>query len=750
MRSCLSALACLAVAACAEPEHVADPVAYANPFMGTGGFGFTHGSAFPGACAPNGLVKVGPDTSGRLGTFIAVHYSGYWAEDDTVQGFSHLHLHGTGATDGGVLSLMPVPSFGPAQTRVSGYASKFDKASETASPGYYAVTLDNGRIRTELTATTHAAHHRITYGEPGERWVLFDLSRILAGGKIVRAEATLVPGERRVSGVIHAKGEMSDGFGGYLVHFEARTKDAWSAQRVWGNDGMPAEGDRVTSPKGGFALKFDGDRAELQVGVSLVSAEGARRNLDAEMPAFDFDATRARTEAAWRERLSRLVVYGGSEDERRTFYSGAHHAFLMPTVISDVDGAFTFAGKSGQAAGFRMLSDFSLWDTYRTLHPFYALAAPDLAAESVSSLTEMAKARGGYPRWPLLTGETGVMLGASADIVIADAYLKGVRGFDVDAAWSILRAAALDANPPNGRGARDSFDHYLTHGWVPSTEDGRSVSKTTEYAHADFALAQLAAALGKADDAARLLARSRGYRALWDPAHQVLRSKKPDGSAGRADFNPGGWDDFAEANAWQSVWMAPHDLDGLAGLFGGRPAFVAALEAFFDKSVPETATRRANPEDIRSLLPPDFYWAGNEPDIQAPFLFAQAGRPDLTAKWSAWARREFFGPGPEGLPGNDDGGSMGTWFVFAALGIYPLPGSDLWIVGSPLFPKVELAVKGGIFTIEAPDVSAENLYVQSATLNGEPLTKALLRHADLKAGGALVLEMGIEPGDWGR
>lgn len=759
VRVSVLSLVLLSVACAAAPEATHephDPLSSTNVFMGTGGFAFGHGSAFPGACAPNGLAKVGPDTVGPYGRMNFIHYSGYWYGDDTVTAFSHLHMHGTGATDYGVLGVMPVDGFDASMRTAAGRQSKFAKESEVGQPGYYATTLERGAVRTELTATTHAAHHRWTWGPGASPWVVVDLDHHLESGRIEVAEATLDPANRRVVGRLHHVGGMSGRFDGYEVFFELRTKQPWKARRVWSEGVAPAEGDATSGQKAGFAFELDlapGEAGEMQVGLSLVDAQGARRHLEAELPAWDFEGTRQATRAAWETRLKRMRVYGGDVEDARTFYSSLHHTFMMPSRVGDADGRYRYAGAVHDTGGdWVFLNDFSIWDTYRTLHPLYVLTAPDLARDSARSLTAMATASGYFPVWPLATGDADVMIGAGADIVMADAYVKGVRDFDIDAAWPILRAAALDEiAPAAGRGGRNGQKEFLTLGWVPAESNGRSVSATTEYAHDDFALANLAGALGHESDEQTLRARSKGYRELFDPETQFLRARSRDGGF-LPDFDPFSGDHFAEANAWQSLWMAAHDVPGFADLFGGRPQMVEKLTLFFDEAIAEAAAIDPDSRDfmVSWNLPRKYYWPANEPDIQAVFMFAQAGRPDLTQKYLPWIRRTYYGSGPDGLPGNDDGGTMSAWFIFSALGFFPLAGSTEYIVGAPLFPRVELDIEGGVFTIEARGVSEQAVYVKSVTLNGAPLTTPSFTHDAFKPGGSLVFEMTDAPTSWGR
>ena len=441
-------------------------------------------------------------------------------------------------------------------------------------------------------------------------------------------------------------------------------------------------------------------------------------------------------------------MFGGSEADRATFYSALRLAFLMPTVISDVDGAYRFGGELGAVPpGEVMLSDFSLWDTYRTVHPLYALVDEETARASVGSLLRMAQQGRGLPRWPMGTGESATMVGAPADIVIADAVLRGVPGIDAEAAWQQLSAEALGTPT---RGSRSQMGSYARLGFVPVEESSRSVGVTVEYSHADFALGNLASKLGHHPEAEALFTRAIGWRKMFNPVDKVLRPLHADGSAVDEPYVLTNWDHYAEANALQTTYMPLWDATAFDTLFGSREAYLSALTEFFELAPGEEAEALAEPTYELRYLPRNHYWPSNEPDIHAPFLFARAGRPDLTAKWSDWARDTYFSSAPDGVPGNDDGGTLGSWFVLAAAGLYPVPGSDAWIIGTPLFPRLELKLPQGIFTIEAQSVSVENIYVQSAKLNGAALLRAELTQADLIDGGKLLLVMGPAPSTWGQ
>ncbi len=723
-----------------QPE-VSDAAAYVDPTIGTGGLGFAHGSCFVGAAVPHGMVKVGPDTSGPFGTVNFLHYSGYFAEDDRIQGFSHVHLHGAGATDYGVLSVMPVVTFDPAKTSVVDYETRFDKADEHAAAGRYEVTLANG-IGVTLAATQRAAVHRYT----GAGAVVIDLGKTLSGGEIDAASITVDDAANELSGQLHHLGGMSGGFGGYTIYFVARSAPAarWSAHAVWSAGNAPSAAPTAQGTGVGAALTVPA-RFELAVGISLVSVAGARANLTSEIPTVDLDAVATRGHDAWTQQLGSVLLTGGSDAERRTFYTSLYHAFLMPSVIDDVDGSYQLAGGPARTAvGWHQMSDLSLWDTYRTVQPLYAWLAPDSARDSARSLVAFGADVGIYPKWPLATGETGTMLGASAEIAIADAQLRGVAGTGADLAWPTLRAAAMDPiAPAAGRGGRNDVEPYLQLGFVPRSVN-RSVSTTTEYAHDDFALAQLAGALGQPVDHDALLARSHGWRALFDPAVGFLRGKNMDGTFPATAFDPLEMsDDYAEANAWHSLWMAgSHDPDGLAEIFGGRDEAIAKLEEFFTLAKQDWDTA----DESAANFPRPYYWHGNEPDMNAAFVFTQLGRPDLTQEWVRWIEDSMYSDQPNGVAGNDDGGTLGAWYVLATLGVYPIPGSDRWILGAPRFPQARVRVGGHELTIVA---DGEGPYVVAIELDGALLDGEaggpILTHAQLAGAGTLRFVMSTTP-----
>lgn len=723
-------VAALLLAACGDnlgeppvlPEET-DAVSRVDPRIGTGGLGFGHGSCFVGATMPHGLVKLGPDTNGgTFGTVNFLHYSGYFAEDDRIQGFSHLHLHGTGATDYGVLSVMPMLAFDPSKLTVQKNELKFSKADEHATAGRYEVTFQNG-IGVTLTATERVGVHRYT----GAGAILLDLAKVLSSGEIDAASLSVDASANEITGQLHHIGGMSDSFGGYTVYFVAKTNAPWTAHRVWSAGNAPSNATTASGTGVGAAIDVGGD-ITLAVAISLVSLDGARANLAAEITSIDVDAVTTKARAAWSTLLDRVLITGGTEVDRRIFYTSLYHAYLMPTLIGDVDGSYQLAGMAAPvvAQGYRQMSDLSLWDTYRTVGPLYAWLAPDSARDQSRSLVGFGDGIGVYPRWPVAIGESGTMLGSSAEIIIADAVKRGVTNAGGERAWDWLRAAAMDTSAP--RGTREAVQEYLTLHYVPNTR-GRSASTTTEYSHDDYALAQLADALGHTAERDALMERRKGWRKLYDPSVGFLRGKRPDGTFPPGSFDPLAMtEEFAEANAWHSLWMAgAHDPEGLAEILGGNDAAIAKLEMFFDLAKDDWE----NADESAVNFPRPYYWHGNEPDINAPFLFTQLGRRDLSDKWQRWVADTQYTDQPSGVAGNDDGGTLGAWYVLQALGVYPIPGGDRWILASPRFPQARVRVGERELVITAEGVSDRAMIVSSIELDGVPITGAEITHAQL-------------------
>jgi len=720
-----------------------------DPFIGSGGLYFGYGSAFVGPSRPWGLAKPGPDTVGDLGMVAFHHFSGYHPDDTLLHGFSQVHISGTGAVDYGALLLVPSLGFDASKVRESGYRTRMDKASEEAAPGYYAVALPELGVRAELTATERVAVHRYTFpAGAGEPVLILDASHALPDCHVSDARVEVAGDGRTASGFVHYHGALTGRSGGFRLHFVlelSRATSGWTAfEGGVLSDGAPL----AAGAEAGVAFRFgplDGPLT-VKIGLSYVDAEGARANLAAEAAGRGFDELRDEARRAWSEALGRVRVAGGSQADRTRLYTALYHALLHPTRVGDADGRYTgFDLQVHQAEGFAYHTDFSLWDTYRVLHPLLVILFPEAQRDMLRSLLAM-KAQGGFlPRWPAATGYTGCMIGTPADVVFADSYLKGVDDFDVEAAF---QAVVENAARPMDRIGRPGVARYLELGYVPADEFGGSAALTLEYGVADGAIAAWAEVLGRPEEAAAFRARSQGYRLLWDPQTRFLRGRNADGSfAVDADggFNPLDWAApyYVEGDAWQYSWLAPHDPAGLVGLFPEPAAAAEKLEAFFATPEPD--------DPLNEFLPRRYYWQGNEPDIHAAYLFNDAGRPDLAQYWVRQVLATSYGTGVDGLPGNDDLGTMSAWFVFSAAGFYPSAGQESYWIGSPLFERLVLEPEPERrLEVRALGASPTRLYVGAAHLNGRRLDAPRFSHRDIQGGGRLDLDLQAEPSTWGR
>ncbi|MFT7625100.1 MAG: putative alpha-1,2-mannosidase, partial [Myxococcota bacterium] len=688
-----------------------------------------------GATLPFGMVQVGPDTTDSVKgyTWAFDHCSGYHASDDWIEGFSHTHLHGTGLPGLGAIGVMPVAGSLDAWTPEMQLGSAFERASEVAKPGHYAVTLAPSGIRAEVTATVRTGLHRYT-STGGPMTLVIDAGKVAPLADLLDAEMVLedVDGAGVVlRGSVFSQGPFTRDGGGMRTWFAARV------------DGQPTgfgNTDRAAW------LTFDGtEPVQLRVGISFVSAEEAANNLDVELADRGFDEVSAAARAVWKDTLDGVRVEGVTPDQRTVLATSLYHVFLMPNVVSDVSGSYRGLDTEVHHADFEYYSGFSLWDTYRTLHPLLVLLAPDRQTDMVKSLVRMAEDGGYVPRWPLAGLYTNIMIGAPADVVFADTWLKGVQGFDGEAAFE---AALRTADGPVEEGhvyeGRVGVDDYLELGYVAVDRHAESVSRTLEMAISDAALANLAEALGRTEDAARFAERSLNYRNLWDQETRLFRPRNADGSW-KTPFDPQAGpsplgSDYTEGNPAQYRWLAPHDVPGLLELVGSPEEAVALLEPFFAEARVEQETLPAFTEhdDLWWMnQQPSGYWHGNEPGLHASWLFGQAGRPDLARTWIHWIATALYRTDRAGIPGNDDAGTLAAWYVFAAMGIYPVAGSDRYWLGAPLFPRLEVDLPGSGTLIVEADTLEDGEGYGTVTMDGAPIEGTVLRHADLEAGGVL-------------
>ena len=716
-------------AACTSPfsQKQKDYTQYVNPFIG----GADNGHTFPGACAPFGMVQASPDT----GNCIWRYCSGYMFLDEKIWGFSQTHLNGTGCPDLGDVHLQPFS--GPVKRE--NYHSAYRKDTQRATPGYYAVTLDDFGVDVEITASPRVAFHRYTYRKGAQPRLLVDL------------QYGIVSGDKALS---HHVMEHEDTIEDKYTITGHNYNNVWVKRHCYyvvkfdkpftASEKLPAqEGEKA--PR--YVLAFDlkpGETLQVKVALSTVSVEGAKRNLAAEVPHWDFQTTRGQTRATWNALLGRAEVTG-TQAQKENYYTSLYHLFIQPNNIADADGAYRGAdNKVAQAAGGAHYSTFSLWDTFRAAHPLYTILAPERVDGFVNSMLAQHRQQGYLPIWALWGQETHCMIGNHAIPVITDAYLKGFRGFDAEAAYNSIKSSLTVKHE------KADWDVYDKYGYLPFDVIKReAVSRTLEYAYDDYCAAKLARALGKAADAAFFTERAGRYRNLFDPETKFMRGKDAAGKW-RANFNPfalghnesfGG--DFTEGNSWQYTWHVLHDPQGLIDLMGGKAPFFAKLDQLF--KLPSKAEGQGEVLDVTGLI--GQYAHGNEPSHHVAYLFCHAGEAWRTQELV----REIFDTQyknyPGGLCGNDDCGQMSAWFLFSAMGFYPVsPCDDGYVLGAPQMEKIVLNLNGGkTFTMRANGLSEANKYVQSATLNGKPVTGIKISHSDITNGGTLVFEMGPKP-----
>jgi predicted alpha-1,2-mannosidase len=666
-----------------------------DPFIGTTGASKNQ-NCFPGAVLPWGMVAVSPDTrpaSGGIPT--QNHAAGYLGEDELVVGFTHNRLQGTSTPDLG--SVLVMPAVGEPATLVSeeGYRSPHDKSSEVAEPGYYAVTLTRPDVRAELTATRRAALHRYSFQGTNDARVVVDLGHAMVDVNV--ADAAFTVDGATIEGFTQPSGRFSGPSpGGLRVYFSLRFEPAPVAVEQTG---------RVA------VASFAAGEVLVSVGLSYVDVAGARANREVELGAQDFETIRAAASDAWQDELTAVRFEGGSEAERTIMATALYHSFVVPTQVTDVDGRYRGYDNAIHTADFDYHTNFSMWDTYRTVHPLLSLVRPDRQRDLTRSLIQMAREGGYYPRWSMGHGYPNITAGSPGAIVVAESILRGADGLDANEALDLM-FKEIDSPPPPGHGhsGREGLAHYLSHGYVPVGTQvpgvgPRVVVRTLEYHIADLAIANLARALGRDEDATRAQAWADGYTTLWDPSFAVFRGRFADGSWWGAPFDPftDHGDLYYGANARQYAWLVPQDPHGFVALHGTPEIFAARLDEFF------TAAEAALAAGQRSK----HYTHENEPDIHAMYLFLAAGRPDLAQKWIRWAAQRFYAPARDGLPGNEDAGTLSAWYVLSAIGLFPVTSTDVWWIGRPAFPRTVLRVAGGDLVIEAPGAGVDKPYVQA-------------------------------------
>lgn len=699
-----------------------DYTQYVDPFIGAADNGHT----FPGACRPFGMIQTSPVT-GAVGWR---YCSEYMYADSIIWGFTQTHLNGTGCMDLGDILVMPFT--GERHRTWNAYRSSFSKTSENATPGYYTVTLDQAKVKAELTATTHAALHRYTYEQADSASILIDLQHGPAWNEKqyhsqVNSCEVNWENDSTLTGHVNNKVWVDQDYY-FVMQFSRPVIDHFELPMA-----ETEKGKRLVAS---FNIQ-PGEEVLMKVALSTTGVEGAKANMAAEVPGWDFEGIRTAAKADWNSYLSRIEVEG-TDEEKTNFYTSFYHALIQPNEISDVDGRYRNAADFVvNATGGKFYSTFSLWDTYRAAHPFYTLMVPERVDGFINSLVDQAEVQGYLPIWGLWGKENFCMVANHGVSVVAEAYAKGFRGFDAERAFNAIKQTQTVSHP-----LKSNWENYMKYGYFPTDlTEAESVSSTLESVYDDYAAADMAKRMGKTEDAAYFARRADFYKNLFDSSTQFMRPKKSDGTW-KSPFNPsqighaesvGG--DYTEGNAWQYTWHVQHDVPGLITLFGGEEPFLNKLDSLFTLKLETTQA------DVTGLI--GQYAHGNEPSHHVTYLYALAGRPERTQELIREIFDTQYSPKPNGLCGNDDCGQMSAWYMFSAMGFYPVnPVSGEYVFGAPQLPEFVLHLADGkTFTIKAEGLSEANKYVKSITLNGEPYTKNFISHADIVKGGTLVYQM---------
>ena len=725
---------------CVKENAGLDYASYVNPFVGTGG----HGHTFPGPVVPHGMVQPSPDT--RIDGWDAC--SGYYYADSTINGFSHTHVSGTGCADYGDFLLMPTvgeQQYNPQDysSQTLPYASAFSHQNETAEPGYYSVFLERYGVKAELTATCRAALHRYTFPETEDAGFVLDLDYSIQHQTNLDMQVDVVS-DTEIRGIKLTKYWAFD----QQVSFYAKFSKPFAATVV--RDTLSDQNGKM-QPRCKVLLRFNTDKDEqvlVKVGISAVDMEGARKNLEAEIPDWNFDEVRDDARKMWNEYLSKIDVSTDNETDKTVFYTAMYHAAVSPNLFMDVDGKYlgmdleTHQGNAEKP----IYTVFSLWDTFRALHPLYSIIDPQLNNDFIRSLLQKNREGGIFPMWDLASNYTGTMIGYHAASLIADAYTKGYADFDLQEAYNAcLRAAEYDTTDIKCPSAvlphlMPKAKYYKnTIGYIPCDHENESVAKALEYAYDDYCISVLAEAVGDYKNYQKYTRLAKAYALYFDPSVRFMRGVDSDGNW-RTPFNPKASnhrnDDYCEGNAWQWTWFVPHDVEG-----------VGKLDSLF--TVDSTIEGELVSADISGLI--GQYAHGNEPSHHVIHLYNYANRPWKTQELIDRVLKEQYRNAPDGLSGNEDCGQMSAWYILNSMGFYQVcPGKPVYSIGRPLFDRVDISLPDrNVFSIVTKNNSSENKYIKSVTLNGRPLDEPFLNHQDIARGGTLEIVMSAEPTKWG-
>lgn len=720
------------------------PASFVKPLIGTNG----EGNTYPGAVAPFGMIQISPDTEDELWETA----SGYEYSDSSIIAFSLTHFSGTGIPDLGDIRFMPQVGKpwlveGRKENPDSGYRARFSHADESASAGYYSVKLKDNDVRVECTSADRSGFLRFTFPQTDSASILVDLSHILHWN-VIWSDIRIL-NDSTITGYHMVNGWAKERY----VYFTAVFSRPFDESSIF-SDGKRVfyNGYRFRSSKecagknlqflANFKTKKD-EQILVKVAISAVSTYNATLNMNTEIAHWNFEKVAEETGWKWNTELGKVEIEG-TQEQKETFYTALYHAFLTPILYQDVNGQYRGLDQNiRQAKGFTNHAIFSLWDTYRAIHPLFCILQPERDADMINSMLAHYDQSPDHllPVWSLSGNETWCMIGYHAVPVIVDAYFKGIKGFDVQRAYEAIKTTAM--NPDY-----DNVKTYASLGWVPFDKENESVSKTLEYGYDDFCIAQMAKSLGKAADYDYFLKRSTAYKNLFDKSTMLMRGRDSKGNW-RTPFNSheyiqGG--DFTEGTSWQYSWYVPQDIGGLIGLYGGNKGFLQKLDSLFTFN----DNSSANMDDVQGRL--GEYWHGNEPSHHIIYLYDFAGQPWKTQELVHKIINTQYGNKPNSLSGNDDCGQMSAWYLFNAMGFYPVcPGTNYYAIGSPVIPKATLHLSGGkTFTMAAINLSEKNIYIQKVTINGKPWNSPYFGYDELKDGGQLVFYMGSKPDKkWG-
>jgi len=726
-------------------------VQYVNPFIGTGAVdkNSLSGSNFPGSTVPFGFVQLSPDTREAPDD----PASGYDYNDKTIIGFSHTHLSGTGVADlfdvlmmptTGAINLVP----GSADKPGSGYSSAFSHKEETARPGYYQVMLKDYNINAELTSTSHVGLHRYTFPKSDESHVIIDMDHSLDkkrgywSCKIVSAQIRIiddhtVEGYRVLSGWAKLR----------KIYFHAEfSKPFTSSLLASGSHRYPGLA-IINGTNLKAALNFstkDKEQILAKVGLSPVSTENARMNIKAELPGWDFDNASKQSSLQWEHELAKIKIEGTLE-QKQIFYTGMYHAFTQPNNMADVNGDYQATDLTiANAPDKTHYSTFSLWDTYRAAHPLYTLIQPEKTAGFINSMMRQYDTYGYLPIWQLWGDENYCMIGNHAIPVIVDAALKDIKGFNQEKAYEAIKGSSITDHPGS------PFTAWEKYQYIPEDIESQSVSVTLETAYDDWCVAQLAKKLDKTEDYDRFMKRSEYYRNLYNTKTGFFQAKKKDGNwqepFDALAYGGNGGSPYTEGNAWQYFWYVPQNVSGLIDLVGGNTAFNQKLDLFFStKDKPGEVNGNASGFIGQ-------YAHGNEPSHHVAYLYDYAGQPWKTQMYVTKVLNELYNNSSSGYSGNEDCGQMSSWYIFSAMGFYPVnPANGVYAIGSPILKNVQINLGDGTtFTVDVKNAGKQNAYIQSVKLNGKSYTKTYITQNDITGGGKLEFVMGPKPNkNWG-